>query len=376
MPTKYATALATVFAVASVVYVILEHGLDHRAAQVMPPAQTRSQDKTSSNRSIPADDHKLSELPPSLSHQKDNSSVELSALVTAATQRASEPEDVASRASRQEFGEISIRHLLSDIQAIARRTDTFYVDHSLSDYVERLKASPQLIRSLLDVYPDIESNQERELLSRLLALTQAVEVEQYAIEQLSYASTREERLNWAKLLRDTGVSSESVRELLMSMMPSMSDPTQLSIAIQAIAPRDMAPDQRTNITQNISSYIQHPDDGVRSAAILAAAQWGDEQNVAFIEQAIMDPSSNIRDAAIAADVRSEFIKNQLLSIMQDNSAPLLLRSRSYLALTNYGLRGFEQEAFEAFQQRHFREEIAVDRSQLDVGASHDPGEDD
>ena len=256
-----------------------------------------------------------------------------------------------------------INQLIKQIHTIATRQGIdLNLDTQLkteSEFASMLDQMPTLIHPLLTIYQQMPDSETRDFFRSLLTLSGSGEIENRALEYLQsghYSS----RASWLELLRDNGVKQASTRKELFNLLPMLGSAQETRDALLAISPAVVSSAQRLEITSQLSNYVNHPDDIVRSAAVESLSKWADNSHAHIIAQALTDSSQRVRYTAISAaqysGIQSNYIELMLLDIMNDTNEDWQLRMHAHNALSSFPLQGQSYDLFYEFRQQMIADE--------------------
>lgn len=223
------------------------------------------------------------------------------------------------------------------------------------EFLSYLNRSPHMLLSILDRYEQFPDGKTKEHLRALLATSGNLEIESHAIQQLTSEQVTN-RKDWSALLRNTGIHTTEGRNIMLDQLQNFSDTETISDTLLAIIPQVTGAGEKQKIIDQLSSYVNHHDENVRSAAVVSVTRWADSNQSYILEQAITDTSEKVRQAAVSAaftsSIKSEAIKTMLLDIMQDDNENWSLRVDAHNALSAYSLLDQEHAEFFRFHQKH------------------------
>lgn len=160
---------------------------------------------------------------------------------------------------------------------------------------------------------------------------------------------------WLDLLVETGVPTPEARTELIGHMQNFNKAEQLASALSAMEASDATTWERDVILSEIIMYSDHPDASARASAIHALSRWAGEEELYLMESAFHDQSPDVRSAAVSSamtsKIQSDYMKEQLIEIMNSSAEPWTLRVNAFYALDSYDLNGQDYEAHQHFDDK-------------------------
>ena len=186
----------------------------------------------------------------------------------------------------------------------------------------------------------------------LLAILQSMpndEVKHFALQQAASSDpvTRQEGL---ELLKSFSLDDAEVRGFLVGQIDQEHDPAKLKQLVDMLTPTMVATEDAAPLVKQLGRLQAHPDPEVRAASILQSSQWDKSGNLEnTLQQALLDPDSRVRQAAIAGvmseRVHSDRLKDMLLAIANDPQTSAEERSAALFALEGFALNRSEYELY-------------------------------
>ena len=205
----------------------------------------------------------------------------------------------------------------------------------------RTRTSDADLRALMRRYA-LETELDKR--GALLAILQANPNEEMRAFALELAASRDAAARQAglDLLKAFPLDDAKVRGFLVGQIDQEQDPAMLTKLVDMLAPTMVATEDAAPLVAQLARLREHPDPEVRAASILQSSQWdrgGDLENT--LHSAMLDPDPRVRQAAIggisAERVRSDRLKDMLLSIASDPKTDAEERNRAIFALEGFAL---------------------------------------
>ncbi len=216
--------------------------------------------------------------------------------------------------------------------------------------VQRARDDAEYLRKLLADYRHATDADARGAKLAVLESIQNDEVRQAALD-MAASSDRDTKLAGIALLKGFPLSDAKVRDFLTTQLAAERDPSTLQALVGIATPGSMASEDATPVADRLMQLTSHADPGVRSKSIVQAAVWEADsaRTRRMLEQALLDPSSEIRQAAISATLatrqNSPHLKDSLLSISMSPGTPDEERNAALFALQNFSLNRAEHELY-------------------------------
>lgn len=159
--------------------------------------------------------------------------------------------------------------------------------------------------------------------------------------------TRQEGL---ALLKAFPLSDAEVRGFLVSEIDAERDPAMLTKLVDMLSPTMIASEDAAPLVTQLTRLREHPDPQVRAASVLQTSQWDRGEGLEnVLREAMQDPDARVRLAAIggitAERLRSEPLKQMLLTIAYDPQTSDEERNRALFALEGFALNRAEYEIY-------------------------------
>lgn len=232
-----------------------------------------------------------------------------------------------------------------------RDSTTAEPENFVADILQRAADDPTLPYQLLGNYLKIEDKAERlPLISALSALILFDEngavIEQLILNRaVDPADANQAR--WADLLREVGVRTSPARQQVLDQLVLASEPLIAADLVHSILPVEASGEERLNVLAHLAPLVDHSNDSLRGAAIRQVAMWGGQEHIGMLENAMQDPSNEVRHAAAGAammsDLRSDAVKYSLIQMLGNDDEAQDTRLQAYYALDNYELTPTEQQ---------------------------------
>jgi len=151
--------------------------------------------------------------------------------------------------------------------------------------------------------------------------------------------------NLINTLGNLGVFTQEDRNVVAEILPSLTAPEDVSIALMAFVPVMASSDDKNSTTAIMKQYSNHDEPEVRVSAILNLAAWGDIERTKYMDVAVMDPDDSVKGAVFLAatnsGIRTDAIKQESLKAIQDESVDIQTRANAAGGLQGYDLNDTE-----------------------------------
>ena len=186
----------------------------------------------------------------------------------------------------------------------------------------------------------------------LLATLQANPDDEVKRFALALAASRDPvaRREGLQLLKAFPLSDAEVRGFLVSEIDREQDPAMLATLVDMLAPTMIASEDTAPLVAQLTRLREHPDPEVRAVSVLQTSQWDRGEGLEnVLREAMQDPDERVRLAAIggitAERLRSERLKEMLLTIAYDPQTSDEERNRALFALEGFALNRAEYEIY-------------------------------
>jgi len=161
---------------------------------------------------------------------------------------------------------------------------------------------------------------------------------------------------WETIMSLTSISSTDEREAMLTVLPSITDESLVSATLNAVQPQLLPTEERIQFINDLSPYANNDNEEIKSAAIIALGNFSAHDYSYVIEDALATGSEEVKRSAIYAasvgGMRTDIIKNQMNSIMQDESASLELRADAFNGLNSFNLDENEYNSYYEFYREY------------------------
>lgn len=214
---------------------------------------------------------------------------------------------------------------------------------------QRARENPSHLQELMRQYAfEIDLDKRGALLAILQSMPND-EVRRFALQQAA-SSDPVLRREGLELLKAFPLDDSEVRDFLVDQIDREQDPAMLKELVDMLTPTMVATEDAAPLVEQLARLRGHPDPEVRAASVLQSSQWDKGRNLEnTLQQALMDPDTRVRQAAIAGvtseRVRSQRLKDMLLTIANDPQTSNEERSAAIFALEGFALNRSEYELF-------------------------------
>jgi|GEM_PF-1632225 len=221
--------------------------------------------------------------------------------------------------------------------------------------IQRARRDPAYLRELIGNYR-FETELDRR--GALLAVLQGVANQDVlrAGRELADSGDPRQRQLGLDLLKSFPLDVTEVRELLQRQLQDERDPTMLKQLVDMLAPTVIASEDAAPVLNRLDALRRHPDPAVRASSVLQSVQWnksGDNEDI--LHRAILDSDAGVRQAAIAginaSGVRSDRLKDALLSLAGDPRSDGETRNAAVFALQNFAMNRSEYALYRQAAER-------------------------
>jgi len=249
---------------------------------------------------------------------------------TASQSMPAQTDGLAVEMEQEESHQPSINHTRSNGEDLHEQdkdeiaNEAHYAQHMVADYfnaseVERFHIASEISR--ITTFSQQAQNIELQILDGLF----------------NDPSSQDE---WAQLLSDIGVRSTEGHNMILAILPTITDNTALSKVLSSLLPVHVDADHKIVVSENIKPYLANDDEFVRASATLTQSLWVDNvERTKVIQTGFVDSSIEVRfSAATAATLSNEQtpeVKEVLLRTVADPTEDPLVREQAENALMNY-----------------------------------------
>jgi hypothetical protein len=221
--------------------------------------------------------------------------------------------------------------------------------HGVAKDAERARTNGIDLRELMRRYALETELDKRGALLATLQANPDDEVKRFA---LGLAASRDPvtRQEGLALLKAFPLSDAEVRGFLVSEIDAERDPVMLTKLVDMLSPTMIASEDTAPLVAQLTRLREHPDPDVRAASVLQTSQWDRGEGLEnVLRDAMQDPDARVRLAAIggitAERLRSEPLKEMLLTIAYDPKTGDEERNRALFALEGFALNRAEYEIY-------------------------------
>ncbi len=202
-------------------------------------------------------------------------------------------------------------------------------------------SDPVALRSLINRYSPLQTEQARALLKSILSTVQTPEVIAFST-RLAASSDVAERKYGFEMLQSVAPDAPETRSLVKRTLQSEQSPEVLVQAMATLQPAGADPEESDATVAQLKTLSQHPDPRVRSVGIEQLGQWDKKgEGAERLAQALSDRVPEVRQAAIfaiaQANVRSDSAKSALLAMVNDPQETRDVRGSAMQALERFSL---------------------------------------
>jgi hypothetical protein len=208
------------------------------------------------------------------------------------------------------------------------------------------------VRELLAHYPTLSSDKEKSLLREIFRFNDRHLIEDSVMTQLENIPP-DQSGEWIQILSSVGVEQSQNQQIMLDHLHKLDNPVDLQSAISSLVAHSPDGLPGKEVIAQIESFMHHPDERVRIASIHEIGKWAGPDEAYYVEQALVDTSASIREAAIlslsASGIQSDLIKESLMATMNDHTSDWNLRQSAFRALSEFPLHGPERDEHMRFQ---------------------------
>jgi len=161
---------------------------------------------------------------------------------------------------------------------------------------------------------------------------------------------------WEIIMSLTTINSTDEREAMLTVLPSLTDESLVSATLSAVQPQLLPTEERSQFINDLSPYANNESEKIKSAAIIALGNFSAHDYSYVIEDALATGSEEVKRSAIYAasvgGMKNDIIKDQMSSIMQDESASFELRAEAFNGLNSFNLDENEYNTYYEFYRDH------------------------
>jgi len=228
-------------------------------------------------------------------------------------------------------------------------------DHAMLKVTKWFENSTNPAREILNLRMSAINDDTKLALEYFLALGEHEGLTENILNEMSFASEAEHD-EWEKMLQMTAIESSRERDAMLSVLPSLTNESLVSATLRAVQPQVLPPEERARFLDGVSPYANSENEDVRSAAMIALANFSGHDYSHVIEDALSSGTDQLKSSAIYAasdgGIRTEAIKNQISMIMQDESASSTLRTQAFHGLRSFNLNQQEYNLFYKFYREN------------------------
>ncbi|WP_226467777.1 hypothetical protein [Luteimonas panaciterrae] len=204
---------------------------------------------------------------------------------------------------------------------------------------DRAKKDPAFLRELIKRYLNEADFDARGALLATLQNVANDDVLRLAQQLLADPARHQDGL---ALLRVFPLDKPEARSLLISEMQRETDPAQLRQLVDMLTPAVMSTDDSAPVLERLAALRRNADPSVRASSVTQTIQWDKSGNLEdVLYTALLDPSPQVRQAAIGAagvsSVRSERLKTVMLDILSNPRSGTEERNAALFTLQNFPL---------------------------------------
>lgn len=211
------------------------------------------------------------------------------------------------------------------------------------------QADPAALRTLIQRFDAERDPKAREMLKSVLSSIPSSDVVALSM-RLAASGSVAQRQDGFEMLKQLSQNSPEVRNLIKQTLASEQSPAVLSEAVAALTPTVVPATEAEGIVAQLNQLSQHQDASVRSQSLLQLAQWDKTGNAETrLNNALSDPSSEVRQAAVAAIAetgsRSESTKNALMQVIRNGNESIQVKDGALFALQRFSLSKAEHDLY-------------------------------
>jgi len=214
-------------------------------------------------------------------------------------------------------------------------------------------------KDIIDFLTSNNNDEEKHVLEYLVAKAGAMGsydgLAESFVEQLQFASDSNYE-QWENILLLVNIDTAQARTALFDTLPNISNDAVVSASLMAVQPKLIPPTDRTQFLSDLSVYADSGSEEVRSAAIMSLGQWSAHDYTYVVEGSLANGSEQERRAALFAinggRIWSDDIQYQAMTMMNDESIPLDMRTDAFNALSYHSLNEADYAEFYNFYEEH------------------------
>ncbi len=245
-------------------------------------------------------------------------------------------EDVAAESNglRADSAEAAENLASIDLYALGRKN---FSDDEFNALVERLRADPVLLQSLLDEFRQETDPERLRRLSQLLGDVGGPDVTAAASE-LVFSGDPDSRAIGLELLKHVQPGNADAREIVSGILATEIEASTLVDTLNAIAvPGAVDADARAGLAEQVALLTSHDDPAVRRSSLDILSRWTDDpRHTPVLLNGLTDTDSSVRETAAYSlvgheDASEEVILN-LLYVVENEQEAEQTRRGAILAL--------------------------------------------
>lgn len=161
---------------------------------------------------------------------------------------------------------------------------------------------------------------------------------------------------WAFVLGISNINTTSARKALFGVLPGIDDEDVVAASLTAIQPALLPPDERVHVLSELAVYAESNSETIKSAALMTLGNWSANDYIHIVEESLINGSEHEKVSALYAvadgTLRSDDIRYQLFSMLNDESESIDLRLHAYASLSHFSLDAQEYAQFYAFYESY------------------------
>ena len=242
---------------------------------------------------------------------------------------------------------------LIDVSELARSAIS---DEDFDAIVERLRADPALLQSLIDEFRQEQDLDRRQLLMKLLGHAGGADVTLLASE-LVYSGNEESRQLGLQMLQRAQPGSAEVQQIASELLATEIEPRTLVSTLATLArPGTIDTENRTLVADQVAVMASHPDAGVRGVSLDILSRLSvDGRDTPVLLAGLADSSERVREAAAYALVDHEddsvAVRSSLWQLLRNSDEARPTRSAAIMALRSLTLSDEEQNELKAIERQ-------------------------
>jgi len=173
-------------------------------------------------------------------------------------------------------------------------------------------------------------------------------------EMISASEAEHEGL--IRMIEMTSINSSAERNMMLSILPSLTNDSLVGSSLLAVQPQLLPAQERSQFLSDISSYVNSESEEVKSAAMVVLGNFSGKDYSYLFEDALATGTDHLKSIAMHAastgGIQTDTIKNQMSTIMQDETASLTLRADAFNGLHSFNLNEHEYNLIYQFYQEN------------------------